>query len=108
MTFNCSIQLSDTVLRWFYDADQFADYAINLADSYPLAVEAENATYNAVVGGVDIQILAATHDSDQNMASYLSTMTVNVSALQEAGLSKVACGSFTVMSTVRLADIIQG
>ena len=98
-----------TVLRWFYDTFVFTQYAFNPADSYPLTVEAINATYNTLVGGVDIQILAANLVADRSMVSFLSTMTVNVSALQKAGISNISCGSsLNVISTARLANIIQG
>ena len=110
LTLNCSIELTETFLQWFYDANPFANYIIHSADSYPLTVEATNTTYNALVGGVDIQILAAMIEGDIGniMTSFLSTMTVNVSALQEAGVSKIACGNSFLMNSVRLEAIIQG
>ena len=105
VTFNCSVHLSATTLRWFYNADPIADYAINPAHSYPRSLALDDTTiYNSLAGGVDIQILAAIfEDETRSMASFLSTMRVNVSALQEAGVSNVACGTFNMMSTIQLA-----
>ena len=93
VTFTCSAVNLDTVLRWFVNDDLFASYDLIPSDMYPLTVEPVNATYNALVGGADVQILAASlNEENQNFASFLSTMTVNISALQDAGVSHVSCG----------------
>ena len=94
VTFTCSADML-TVLRWFVSDDLFATYDVIPSDLYPLTVEPVNATYNALVGGVNVQILAASLNEDnQDFASFLSTMTVNISALQDAGVTNVSCGVF--------------
>ena len=54
-----------------------------------------NETFNAAVGGVAVRILVA------NRTNFLSTMTVNISALQEAGITTVQCGNLGTSSKLR-------
>ncbi len=104
MTFTCSaVDLPSTVLRWFLNGDYFALYALDETDLYPLPVQPLNATYNSQVGSVDIQILSASPNQDnQDIASFVSKMTVTISALQKAGISTVSCGSIGRRSTVNV------
>ena len=51
----------------------------------------ENETYSALLGGVDIQIVAVSSQPDI-IISIQSTMTVNISALQISGVTNVSCG----------------
>ena len=96
VTFTCSaVDLPTNVLRWFVNDDLFASYDVIPSDVYPLTVELTNTTYNDLVGGVDVQILAASlNEDDQSFASFLSTMTANISALQDVGVTNVSCGRF--------------
>ena len=88
-------------LQWFFSDRQFALYPISQTDSYPLTVEPQDTTLNTLVGGVDIQILSASLNEDNpDQASFLSTMTVNISALQGAGVSTISCGSLGVRQTI--------
>ena len=103
--FNCSAEdLSSTNLRWLIDGNIFASYLLDPDDEYPIAVEPSNTTLNALIGGVDIQILAASQNEDNlDIASYLSIMTVNnISALQGAGASTLSCGRFTERDDIDL------
>ena len=96
ITVTCSAEnLRSTVLRWFFDDTLFALYALGASEDYPVAVPLVNTTN---VGQVDIQILAATHNLD--VASFLSTMTTNFSALQEAQISEISCGTFSIRSNI--------
>ena len=105
VTFNCSVVDLPATLRWFIDNNEFATSPFVPSNSYPLSVEPTNATYNALVGGVNVQILAASLNVDnRDMASFLSTMTVNISALSEAGVSSISCGSFETSSRVMITS----
>ena len=101
VTFTCSaVDLSSPILRWFLNDNQFVLYAISPSDEYPLPLEPPNATLNALVGGVNVQILNASFNEDNPdaIASIQSTMTVNISALQGAGVTNVSCGLFNTMT----------
>ncbi len=105
VTFSCSAVDLLTTLRWFFNDELFATYAYIPTHEYPFTLLPGNATYNALVGGVDIQILEASPNEDNpDSATYLSTMTMNVSALQGAGVSTVSCGSFTRKSSLNVAN----
>ena len=107
VTFTCSaVDLPATTLRWFFNDDEFARYTFSHGDQYPFAVQPRNATYNSLVGGVDVRMLRASHNED--MASFLSTMTLNISALQEARVYSAGCGSFTTRSTNNITYSNQG
>ncbi len=104
VTFSCSAVDFLTTLRWFFNDDLFATYAYIPTPEYPFTVLPGNATYNALVGSVDIQILEVSlNEDDPDMASFLSTMTVNISALQGAGVSTVSCGGFSQRSNIDIA-----
>ena len=104
VTLICSaVDLPDTALRWFFD-DDFTSFAAYTFDpnnnAYPIHVAPRNRTYNSLLGGVNIQILNASRNED--MASFLSTMMVNVSRLQAAGVSTIKCGSTGTQSTISI------
>ena len=104
VTFTClAMEISDS-LRWFFnDVDTFALYAIIPDDVYPLSVQPLNATYNELVGRVDIQIIeASTHEDNPELFGFLSTMAVNIFALQRAGISKILCGTSGTMDAVTI------
>ena len=93
VTFTCiAVNQQEPILNWYFNDDRFARYPFDpdFPSQYPLTLEPENATFNSLVGGVQIQITAS---GIENNASFLSTMTVNISALQEAGVSTLSCGS---------------
>ena len=100
VTFNCSaINLPSTTLRWFFNNEQFAQYPLTPGDTYPMVIQPTNTTLSGLVGDVAIQILEATNREDNpDVASFLSTMTVNISALKEAGVTEVSCGRFDIMT----------
>ncbi len=105
VTFSCSaVEFSQTTFRWFFNDDLFAAYPYSPNHQYPFTVPPENATYNALVGGVDVQILEASlNEDDSDIVTFLSTMTVNISALRGAGVSTVGCGRFSQRSSVNIA-----
>ena len=98
------MDFSSTDLRWFFNGDLFASYLLVPDDAYPVTVEPRNATLSALVGGVVVQILAASHnENNPDLTSFLSIMTVsNITALREAGVSTISCGSFTEMKAINL------
>ena len=104
--FTCSVvNLPSTTLRWFFDNDLFAVYPFSRTASYPLTVEPLNATYSSLVGGVGVQVMEASLNEDNtDMASFISTMTANISALQGAGVSAVSCGSIAIRNNFALAN----
>ena len=98
VTFICSdMNLQSAVLRWFLNSRLFATYAYSPSDHYPVTVTPDNAAIalNALVDGVDVQILSVSSNEDNpnDIGSIESTMTVNISALQGAGVTNVSCGT---------------
>ena len=67
-------------------------------------MEPRNTTLNALVGGVVVQILAASHnESNPDSANFLSSLTLsNIETLQDAGVTTISCGSFTEKKTITL------
>ena len=101
VNFICSaVDLPSTVLRWFFNDVEYATYVFGSMHEFPQAVQTRNTTYTEV-SGVDIQILnASLNEDNQDVASFLSAMTANISALQGAGVSTVSCGSSSIRSTI--------
>ncbi len=114
VTFTCSaVDLPATVFRWFLNDDTFHFYQypiLNPNVEYPITVTPDNATYNTLVGGVKLVIVNASLsvENPDSMASFLSTMTVNISALQEARISTVSCGRIMQRSSVNLTTNSDG
>ena len=82
-------------MRWFFNDQLFAVKDVIFISQYPFTVEPRNATYNALVGGVDIQILGASQNQNNlDVISFNSTLTVNISALQRVGVTNISCGLF--------------
>lgn len=106
VTFTCSaVNFSSNILWWFLNNKSISSYNADPDHEYPLKWIASNATLNARVGGVQIQILSAMISPDDvNRASFLSTMEVNNSALHKAGIYSVSCGTRTENTT----DSIKG
>ena len=100
VTFTClAVDLPSPILRWFLNDNQFAAYLGSPSDQYPLTLQPLNATLNVLVGGVNVQILEASFDDNLDaIVSMHSTMTVNISALQGAGVTNVSCGLFNIMT----------
>ena len=91
-----AVDIVGTNSRWFFNDELFASVDIVSIDQYPFTVEPSNATYNTLVGGVDVQILAASqNESNLDVVSFNSTLTVNISALQIVGVTTVSCGLFS-------------
>ena len=90
----CSaVDFESTNVRLFLDNDEFASQDVATIPQYPFTVEPLNATYNALVGGVGVQILeAGLNPDDQDSASFNTTLTGNISALQAAGVTNISCG----------------
>ncbi len=105
VTLTCNaVDLPTSILRWFFNSDQLAFYVYNM-DQYPFPVEPQNVTLNDLVGGVDIQILEASLNvNDRDITNFLSTMTVNISALQVAGINNISCGSRGRKTTFNLSS----
>ncbi len=81
------MDLPSTTLTWFFNDDEFALYRL-AQDQYPLTVNPLNATYAALIGGVDIQILDARHLTEANdTATFISTLRVlNISTVETVEL----------------------
>ena len=108
--FTCSTKsLPDTTLRWDLDGNAFALYVLSSQDRYPLTVEPLNTTSSALASRVDIQILEASVNEDSSgTVSFLSTMAVlNVSALEEAGVTNISCGSISSLSSANTTSIYE-
>ena len=101
LTLTCSAEdLQSTVLRWFFNNEQFAQYAITPTHSYPFTVMSENASLSALAG-VDIQVRSVDLDDENpDLATFISTLTImNILALQEVGISAtINCGTFGIRS----------
>lgn len=106
-TFTCSaVDLPSTSLRWFFNGNEFVHYTFIMNDMYPVKVEPTNATFNNLLGGVDIQILEASINRDNpDRANFLSTMTVNVASVQNAGISIIDCGTFAIKTNISVRQI---
>lgn len=102
--FTCSaMNLPTTIFRWFFNDDLFARYEFDFNGEYPLSVQPVNATYSVVLGGVNVQMVAATlNDNNQDIANFISTMTVDILTVQEAGVTSVSCGSNAIRHTLSL------
>ena len=102
--FTCSaVNVTSPTLIWFVDDIAFASYT-RVMYQYPFTVVPQNLTFNTQLGGVEILILEATFDPNINRVNFLSTMRVNISAIQEASIADVGCGFFS--ETRRLQDIV--
>ena len=96
VTFVCSaVDLPSTVLRWFFSNELFAQHSFIPGESYPRPTRTIiNTTLNTELGGVDIEIVEASQpNSTREVTNFISTMKVNISALQKRGLTDVSCGS---------------
>lgn len=90
----CSVENQpSTVLTWFINEQAFDKYSFVSTDMYPL-----NLTHDDQFGGVHIEILEASQAFNTDMASFLSTMKVNISSMIVEGVTSVSCGSFSVRS----------
>ncbi len=105
MTFNCSAVDIPQTLRWFFNGDTFALYTFIPDDEYPLTVQPLGGTPYAQVGGVDMQILEASPNEDnQDIISVWSSMKIdNISVLLEEGVSTIGCGTLTRMEEVNIS-----
>ncbi len=106
VTYTCSaVDLASISLQWFFNDLQFAFYSIRLTDEYPVTVEPQGGNFIALASEVNITILVAKpNENNANMATFLSTMTVNISALREAGVSTVSCGDFVTSPNITLTN----
>ncbi len=91
-TFNCiAVDITAVNLRWYFNDESVALYTYEEDDEYPL-----NVTLSTPIPGVMIQIVQASVDATS--VSYNSTMTANLSALIQEGVSNISCGSITSRS----------
>ena len=103
VTFICFAEdLPANSLRWFFNNDDLVgtyDFAAQ-AHQYPFTVIPHDMT---LAGIVDILILSASLNEDNlDQANFLSTMSVNISMLQELGVSNVSCGLFGTRSYLQV------
>lgn len=107
--FTCSAtDLEASALRWFFNDDLFATYTFVHSHKYPFTLmdpDIVNVTYDALLGGVGIKILSASHNEDNDRSDFLSTITVNISVLQGAGVTDISCGLFNVTRRA-YADVV--
>ena len=81
-----------TTLRFFFNNDyDIAAYTLTSEDvRYPISVPS-----TSQLDDVEILILNASFNSNNRfLANFLSSMTVNISALRVAGITSVGCGDF--------------
>ena len=99
VTFTCSaMDFPSTTLRWFFNADNIAEYHFDYNDEYPLRLSS-----TSQVGGVAVEVLTASRNINQtHLASFLSTMTANKTALRGAGIHSISCGAFGERSTIEI------
>lgn len=98
----CATNFSQDVLTWYFDNTPVADYVFNTGDNYPRPAEillVDNEDF-----GVEVWIANASRATG-NAVNFLSTLSIrNISMLQEAGVSRISCGSFSDRS--RHADVV--
>ena len=96
VTFTCTaVDLLSTTFRWFSDGDQIALYAISPTDTYPLEPMVTR-------DDVNVTILQGNLNQNNVEASYISTLTVNILALQSANISFIECGSLASRANITL------
>lgn len=79
----------------------FAAYSYDPSNQYPLCVEATNLTYNTEIGGAEICVLEATQNAENlDRINFISSITVNLTALEAAGVFNISCGRFMARSTI--------
>ena len=76
-------------LRWLFDEEQNIFYLFNPSDVYPLQVQIPL----DLTGVMMVQITDASLNETSLTANFLSIMSVNVSALMNAGVTEISCGS---------------
>ena len=106
VTFICSaVDLPSTVLRWFFNDELFALHSFVPSDSYPIAAQLiVNMDLNIQLGDVDIKIEEASQpDLTVEVANFLSTMKLNISALQVRRVANVSCGSTEVRISTNIS-----
>ena len=108
-SFVCSAtDFSATTLRWFFDNELFAIYSYIPTDEYPLTIVALSQNYSAEIGGAEIHILDATQSADDlDRINIISTITLNITALEAARVFNISCGSFTIQRTISI-EYMQG
>lgn len=106
--FTCTaMDLPSTSLRWFLNGDEFARYTFARNHLYPRNVEPENATYNMLIGVVNIQILeASVNENNADEANFLSILTINTTAANIAGSFVIQCGSLAVMESFTVSNTL--
>ncbi len=100
-TFTCSaVNLASTALIWFLNDAEISLYTFMSGDQFPINGLVTNASLASQIGGVDVKILSAMQT--QSLRSFLSTMTVNISALREVGIYSISCGSITERTSITI------
>ena len=75
------------VLRWFVGEESLT-YPYKQSDVYPLQLQAPS----DLTGVVMVQITDASLNGTSGTANFLSILSVNVSALMNAGVTEISCG----------------
>ena len=102
VVFTCLAEDIESVLRWNLNSEESAVYTLDTSDTYPITLSLLNTPLNSKVGtnNVDIQILQARqNENNADNANFLSTMKVDISALQGANVTTVSCGSSGTRNT---------
>ena len=81
-----NIQGSD--LRWFV-GEESVTYSFEISDVYPLQLQVPS----DLTGVVMVQITDVSLNGTSGTANFLSIMSVNVSALMNAGVTEISCGN---------------
>ena len=100
---NCTaIDFPGSDLRWFV-GDERLTHTFELSDVYPLQVQVPS----DLTGVMMVQITVASLNETSGTTNFLSIMSVNVSALMNAGVTEISCGSlFSRSNQVTLHRII--
>ena len=99
-TFICStVEIRLTTLRWFFDDNIIGVFNFAPNQQYPFPVQS-----NDHASDVEIQVLEAIpNKEDQDLVQYLSTLTLNLSILQENDFSTVSCGTFSMRGVLNVS-----
>ena len=89
-----AVNISGGDLRWFFNEERNIFYVFDSSDVYPLQVQVPS----YLTGVMMVQITDASLNETSRTVNFLSIMSVNVSALMNAGVTEISCGSLFLRS----------
>ena len=94
-TFTCSaVNFPSTTIRWFLNEDVIAIYPIYPADEYPLKI---------MTTPPDVDVYIQEANSRNGLSSFLSFITVNISALRSAMIDFISCGELFLRMSINVS-----